>query len=211
MMIIRVLPIHVPPCYEGGYLKPLHWNHNMTYDDHLVWPIHVPRRCEPLITPHLSLWGNARTRATFPTHKKSHNPHPQGGGGEGGQDGYITLGGGWGGGLAKPGSYILYTYVLCTHKMYINTLHDGIAQAASQWKSEAFEVGNCWSFVGSHVEFGIAEYNRCVVNTCDNFVGCREGKFESAAGCGCILLWLYFKMGLDMKKISFVRCFLILG
>ena len=78
----------------------------MTYDDHLVWPIHVPRRCEPLITPHLSLWGNARTRATFPTHKKSHNPHPQGGGGEGGQDGYITLGG-VGGWLAKPGSYML--------------------------------------------------------------------------------------------------------
>ena len=107
MMIIRVLPIHVPPCYEGGYLKPLHWNHIwlMIHDDHLVWPSHVPRRCEPLLTPHLSLWGNARTRATFPTHKKSHNPHPQGGGGEGGQNGYITLGG-VGGGLAKPGSYI---------------------------------------------------------------------------------------------------------
>ena len=105
MMIIRVLPIHVPPCYEGGYLKPLHWNHNMTYDDHLVWPIHVPRRCEPLITPHLSLWGNARTRATFPTHKKSHNPHPQGGGGEGVKMGTLHWGG-VGGGLAKPGSYI---------------------------------------------------------------------------------------------------------
>ena len=50
------------------------WGGNTSddYDDHLVWPIHVPRRCEPLITPHLSLWGNARTRATFPTHKKSH-------------------------------------------------------------------------------------------------------------------------------------------
>ena len=86
----------------------------MTYDDHLVWPIHVPRRCEPLITPHLSLWGNARTRATFPTHKKSHNPHPQG---EGGQDGYITLGG-VGGGLAKPGSYIQYIYTQHIHSIY---------------------------------------------------------------------------------------------
>ena len=119
MMIIRVLPIHVPPCYEGGYLKPLHWNHiwlmMIIWSD---WPIHVPRRCEPLITPHLSLWGNARTRATFPTHKKSHNPHPQGGGGEGGQDGYITLGGG-GGGLAKPGSYVyMFVYLLAILRIY---------------------------------------------------------------------------------------------
>ena len=60
------------------YLKPTPLKPYMTYADHLVWPIHVPRRCEPLITPHLSLWGNSRTRATFPTHKKSHNPHPQG-------------------------------------------------------------------------------------------------------------------------------------
>ena len=108
IMIIRVLAIHVPPCYEGGYLKPTPLKPYMTYDDHLVWPIHVPRCCEPLITPHLSLWGNARTRVIFPTHKKSHNPHPQGGGGEGGQDGYITLGG-WGGCLPNPGSYI-YIY-----------------------------------------------------------------------------------------------------
>ena len=52
MMIMRVLPIHVPPCYEGGYLKPTPLKPYMTYDDHLVWPIHVPRRCEPLTTPH---------------------------------------------------------------------------------------------------------------------------------------------------------------
>ena len=121
MMIIRVLPIHVPPCYEGGYLKPLHWNHNMTYDDHLVWPIHVPRRCEPLITPHLSLWGNARTRATFPTHKKSHNPHPQGGGGEGGQDGYITLGGG-GGGACQ--TWIIYVVSPLVHSHVPSIIHN---------------------------------------------------------------------------------------
>ena len=95
----------------GGYLKPTPLKPYMTYDDHLVWPIHVPRRCEPLITPHLSLWGNARTKATFPTHKKNHNPHPQGGEREGGQDGYITLGG-VGGWPAKPGSYIyIYTHI----------------------------------------------------------------------------------------------------
>ena len=91
MMIIRVLPIHVPPCYEGGYLRPTPLKPYVTYDDHLVWPIHVPRRCRPLITPHLSLWGTSTTRATIPTHKKNHNPHPQGER-EGGQDGYITLG-----------------------------------------------------------------------------------------------------------------------
>ena len=56
-----------------------------------VLPIHVP----------------ARTRATFPTHKKSHNPHPQGGGGEGVKMGTLHWGG-VGGGLAKPGSYIRY-------------------------------------------------------------------------------------------------------
>ena len=105
MMIIRVLPIHVPPCYEGGYLKPTPLKPYMTYDDHLVWPIHVPRRCEPLTTPHLWLWGNARTRATFPTHKKSHNPHPQGGGGKGVKMGTLHWGG-VGGVPAKPGSYI---------------------------------------------------------------------------------------------------------
>ena len=89
----------------------------MTYDDHLVWPIHVPRRCEPLITPHLSLWGNARTRATFPTHKKSHNPHPQGGGGEGGQDGYITLGGGGGGGACQ--TWIIYEMFQMSRKIIL--------------------------------------------------------------------------------------------
>ena len=93
MMVIKVLPIRVPPCYEGGYLKPTplkpHMTYDghladpslkphMTYDDHLVWPIHVPRRCDP----HLSLWGNARTRSTFPIHEKKHNPHPQGKGGK---------------------------------------------------------------------------------------------------------------------------------
>ena len=111
LMVIRVLPIHVPPCYGGDTLGPTPLKPYMTYDDHLVWPIHVPRRCEPLITP--QLWGNARTRATFPTHKKNHNPHPQGGEGEGDQNIYIyiTLGGG-GGGPAKPGSYIyIYIYI----------------------------------------------------------------------------------------------------
>ena len=100
MMIIRVLPIHVPPCYEGGYLKPLHWNHNMTYDDHLVWPIHVPRRCEPLITPHLSLWDIMRQ-----CKDKGHISHPQekpqststrGRGGRGSRWVHY-IGGGWGG------------------------------------------------------------------------------------------------------------------
>ena len=91
------------------YLKPTPLKPYMTYADHLVWPIHVPRRCEPLITPHLSLWGNSRTRATFPTHKKSHNPHPQGEGGKGVNMGTLHCGG-VGGVPAKPGSYI-YIYI----------------------------------------------------------------------------------------------------
>ena len=53
MMIIRVLPIHVPPCYEGGCLKPTPLKPYMTYDDHLVWPIHVPRIPFPVITKSL--------------------------------------------------------------------------------------------------------------------------------------------------------------
>ena len=52
MMTIRVLPIHVPPCYEGGYLKPLHWNHiwlmmiiwsdpSMFHDAVSPWSLHI--------------------------------------------------------------------------------------------------------------------------------------------------------------------------
>ena len=89
-------------CLKPSPLKP-YMTHDSTYDDHLVWPIHVPRSCEPLITPHLSLWGNARTRATFPTHKKA-TIHIHRGEGE---DGYITLGGG-GGGACQ--TWIIYTY-----------------------------------------------------------------------------------------------------
>ena len=92
------------------YLKPTPLKPYMTYADHLVWPIHVPRRCEPLITPHLSLWGNSRTRATFPTHKKSHNPHPQGERGKGVNMGTLHCGG-VGGVPAKPGSYIYINHI----------------------------------------------------------------------------------------------------
>ena len=90
------------------YLKPTPLKPYMTYADHLVWPIHVPRRCEPLITPHLSLRGNSRTRATFPTHKKSHNPHPQGERGKGFNMGTLHCGGG-GGGACQ--TWIIYIYI----------------------------------------------------------------------------------------------------
>ena len=60
-----------------------------------------------IITPHLPLKGNARTRATFPTHKKNHNPH-RGERGKGVKMGTLHWGGG--GGPAKPGSYI-YIYI----------------------------------------------------------------------------------------------------
>ena len=91
------------------YLKPTPLKPYMTYADHLVWPIHVPGRCEPLITPHLSLRGNSRTRATFPTHKKSHNPHPPGRGGRG-SIWVHYIAGGWGGCLPNLDHiYIIYT------------------------------------------------------------------------------------------------------
>ena len=84
MMILKVLPIHVPPCYEGGYLKPTPLKPYMTYDDHHSTSI-IRRQCKD----------------------KGHSSHPQekpqststgGGGGK-----YITLG--RVGGPAKPGSY----------------------------------------------------------------------------------------------------------
>ena len=105
----------------------LWWSFGLTH--------HVPRRCEPLITPHLSLWGNARTRATFPTHKKSHNPHPQGGGGEGGQDGYITLGGGGGGACQTWIIYIytcLYIYIRIHRCAHVYILSWGATTLAAQ-------------------------------------------------------------------------------
>ena len=101
---------------RAGCLKPSPLKPYMTYDDHLVWPIHVPRSCEPLITPHLSLWGNARTRATFPIHKKSHNPHPQGEGGRGSRWVHY-IGWGWGWGLPNlDHKYIyIYNYIYSTY------------------------------------------------------------------------------------------------
>ena len=45
MMILRVLPIHVPPCYEGGYLKPTPLKPHMTYDDHHSTSI-IRRQCK---------------------------------------------------------------------------------------------------------------------------------------------------------------------
>ena len=89
---------------RGEYLKPTPLKPHMTYDDHLLWPIHVPRRCEPLITPHLSLWGNARTRATFTTHKKKTTIHIHRGRGEG-----VHYIGGGGGGAGQ--TWIIYIYI----------------------------------------------------------------------------------------------------
>ena len=45
MMILRVLPIHVPPCYDGGYLKPTPLKPYMTYDDHHSTSI-IRRQCK---------------------------------------------------------------------------------------------------------------------------------------------------------------------
>ena len=64
----------------GGYLKPTPLK--PYYDHHHSTSISM-RKCKD----------KGLTRGTFPTHKKSHNPHAEGGEGEGGQDGYITLGG----------------------------------------------------------------------------------------------------------------------
>ena len=81
----------------------------------LWWSFGLTHPCSTtlwaLITPHLWLWGNARTRATFPTHKKSHNPHPQGEGGKGVKMGTLHWGG-VGGAPAKPGSYIDIIFIV---------------------------------------------------------------------------------------------------
>ena len=63
-----------------------------------------------IITPHL-FWGNARTTATFPNHKKSHNPHPEGGRGKGAKMG--TLHCAWWGGLPNP---IIWNPFSCRNK-----------------------------------------------------------------------------------------------
>ena len=72
MMIIRVLPIHVPPCYAGGNTLSL-LSIETIYD--LRWSFGLTHPCSTTLRAHLSVWGNTRTRATFPTHTKGHNPH----------------------------------------------------------------------------------------------------------------------------------------
>ena len=83
---------------RGGQLRPTPLKPFMTYDDHFVWPIHVPP----------ALWAPDHSTSIImrQCQDKGHISYPQekpqststGGEGEGGQDGYITLG--WGGGGA---------------------------------------------------------------------------------------------------------------
>ena len=106
MMIIRVLPIHVPPCYEGGYLKPLHWKHiwlmmiiwsdpSMFHDAVSPWSLHIYH--------YEAMQGQG---PHFPPTRKATIHIHRGEGGKGVKMGTLHWGG-VGGGLAKPGSYIL--------------------------------------------------------------------------------------------------------
>ena len=107
LMIIRVLPIHVPPCYGGGdTLGPTPLQPYMIYDDHLVWPIHVPRRCEPWS---LNIYHYEAMQGQWPhflpTRTTTIHIH-RGERGKGVKMGTLHWVG-VGGGPAKPGSYIL--------------------------------------------------------------------------------------------------------
>ena len=113
MMIIRVLPIHVPPCYEGGYLKPLHWKHiwlmmiiwsdpSMFHDAVSPWSLHIYH--------YEAMQGQG---PHFPPTRKATIHIHRGEGGKGVKMGTLHWGG-VGGGLAKPGSYIY----ICIYILY---------------------------------------------------------------------------------------------
>ena len=98
MMIIRVLPIHLPPCYEGGYLKPLHWDHiwlmmiiwsdpSMFHDAVSPWSLHIYH--------YEAMQGQG---PHFPPTRKATIHIHRGEGGKGVKMGTLHWGG-WGGGL----------------------------------------------------------------------------------------------------------------
>ena len=114
MMIIRVLPIHVPPCYEGGYLKPRHWKHiwlmmiiwsdpSMFHDAVSPWSLHIYH--------YEAMQGQG---PHFPPTRKATIHIHRGEGGKGVKMGTLHWGG-VGGGLAKPGSYIYIPTLVCIH------------------------------------------------------------------------------------------------
>ena len=100
---------------RGDTLSLLHWNH--------IWPMMIS-------TPHLSSGGNARTRATFPTHKKSHNPHPQGERGKGVNMGTLHCGG-VGGCLLNLDHIYIYIINTCiqNHTNHLSNKSD----SSSKW------------------------------------------------------------------------------
>ena len=118
MMIIRVLPIHVPTCYEGAYLKPLHWNHiwlmmiiwsdpSMFHDAVSPWSLHIYH--------YEAMQGQG---PHFPPTRKATSHIHRGEGGKGVKMGTLHWGG-VGGGLAKPGSYI-YIYISLQNGWFIS-------------------------------------------------------------------------------------------
>ena len=102
----------------GGYLKPTQLKPYMTYDHHHSTSA-IKRKCKD------------KGHISYPQEKPQSS---QGGEGEGGQDGYITLGG-WGGGPAKPGSYI-YIYNLFQVPIFIS-----IISSQSSTKKDRIKLG----------------------------------------------------------------------
>ena len=146
MMIIRVLPIHVPPCYEGGYLKPLHWKHiwlmmiiwsdpSMFHDAVSPWSLHIYH--------YEAMQGQG---PHFPPTRKATIHIHRGEGGKGVKMGTLHWGGG-GGGACQ--TWIIYLYIhMYNHTNYANV---GLAPCAVLPASSkvVWEVATLRSLYGS--------------------------------------------------------------
>ena len=113
MMIIRVLPIHVPPFYEGAYLKPLHWNH--------IWLMMIiwsdPSMFQDAVSPwslHIYHYEAMQGQGPhFPPTRKATSHIHRGEGGKGVKMGTLHWGGG-GGGACQ--TWIIYVHIgMLTH------------------------------------------------------------------------------------------------
>ena len=92
--------------WRGDTLGLLHWNH--------IWVMMIiwsdPSMFHGAVSP-WSLQCKDKGHISYP--QENHNPHPQGGEGEGGQNGHITLERGWGGSCQ---TWIIYIYMcVCVH------------------------------------------------------------------------------------------------
>ena len=124
MMIIRVLPIHVPPCYEGGYLKPLHWKH--------IWLMMIIWSDPSMFHDAVSPWSLHIYHYEAMQGQGPHFP-PTGGRGGRGSRWVHYIGGGWGGGL--PNLDHIYIFHWATDIwLKLSTWHICLALPKDAWK-----------------------------------------------------------------------------